>query len=80
MYSMSVRPLMGFSIVLFLTGCISFSSSESPTPEYINACLNKEQQCQSLCADKGVQTFNCSARPGEGLSLKCECRNSRQAL
>jgi hypothetical protein len=59
---------------LSLSGCISFSSSESPSPAYLDACQNKEAQCREICGDRGVQAFSCSARPGEGVNLKCECR------
>lgn len=65
---------------LFLAGCISFHSSESPTPVYVDACANKESQCREICGNTGVQAFSCSARPGEGIHLKCECRKSGQAL
>ena len=63
-----------FAQPLLLSGCISFSSSESPTPEYLNACHNKEAQCREICGDRGVQAFSCVAKPGEGVNLKCECR------
>lgn len=68
------------TLPFFLAGCISFSSSESPMPEYVNACHNKEQQCRDICAEKGVQTFSCSARPGEGVNLRCECRRTGTSL
>jgi hypothetical protein len=64
------------ALPLLLAGCISFSSSETPVPVYQDACLNKEAQCREICADKGVQAFSCSARPGEGVELKCECRRA----
>ncbi len=68
------------ALPLLLTGCISFSSSETPAPEYANACANKESQCREICGNAGVQAFSCSARPGEGINLKCECRKAGQAL
>ncbi|MEW5788844.1 MAG: hypothetical protein AB1899_13425 [Pseudomonadota bacterium] len=75
---------MKFFLVLILAlplaGCISFNSSETPNPEYANACANKEQQCQAVCGNAGVQAFSCSARPGEGITLNCECRKAGQAL
>lgn len=72
----SAKTLPVLLLPLLLGGCISFSSSETPTPEYLNACLDKEQQCREICGDKGVQAFSCSARPGEGVDLKCECRKA----
>ncbi|MCP5278837.1 MAG: hypothetical protein H6935_10825 [Thiobacillus sp.] len=65
---------------LSLAGCISFSSSETPAPAYLDACLNKESQCREICGDRGVQAFSCSARPGEGVNLKCECRRAALAM
>ena len=75
-----MKFLFVLSLPLLLAGCISFSSSEAPAPEYVNACANKESQCREICGNAGVQAFSCSARPGEGLNLKCECRKSGQAL
>lgn len=77
---LSPTPLLLTGLVLSLTGCISFSSSESPMPEYINACHDKEAQCRDICGDKGVQSFSCTARPGEGVNLKCECRRTGMAM
>lgn len=68
------------ALPLLLNGCISFNSSETPAPEYANACANKESQCREICGNAGVQAFSCSARPGEGINLKCECRKVGQAL
>jgi hypothetical protein len=65
---------------LFLAGCISLHTSETPTPAYIDACAGKESQCREICGNAGVQAFSCSARPGEGIQLKCECRKPGQAL
>ena len=68
------------ALPLLLNGCISFNSSETPAPEYANACANKESQCREICGNAGAQAFSCSARPGEGINLKCECRKAGQAL
>lgn len=68
------------ALPLFLAGCISFHSSETPVPVYVDVCANKESQCREICGNAGVQAFSCSARPGEGIHLKCECRKSGQAL
>lgn len=73
-------PLLSLLFPLLLAGCISFSSSESPTPVYVDACANKEQQCREVCGNTGVQAFTCSAKPGEGITLRCECRKPGQAL
>jgi hypothetical protein len=78
MKTLSVLSLL--TLPLVLAGCISFSSSEAPAPEYINACANKEAQCREVCGNLGVQAFSCSARPGEGIDLKCECRKAGQSL
>jgi hypothetical protein len=75
-----MKTLPPLLFALFLAGCISFNSSETPTPEFVNACANKEQQCREICGTAGVQAFSCSARPGEGINLKCECRKPGQAL
>ncbi|HNF90045.1 MAG TPA: hypothetical protein PLL19_11985 [Thiobacillaceae bacterium] len=75
-----MKFLFVLALPLLLAGCISFSSSEAPAPEYVNACANKEGQCREICGNAGVQAFSCSARPGEGINLKCECRKSGQAL
>jgi hypothetical protein len=65
---------------LLLSGCIFLSSNESSEPAYVDACHNKESQCREICGDKGVQSFNCTARPGEGVNLKCECRRPGMAM
>ncbi len=75
-----MKFLSFLALSLLLSGCISFSSSEAPTPEYVNACANKEQQCRDVCANAGVQAYSCSARPGEGINFKCECRKPGQSL
>jgi len=75
-----MKFLLPLSLPFLLVGCISFNSSESPAPEYANACANKEGQCREVCGNAGVQAYSCSARPGEGINFKCECRRSGQAL
>ena len=78
-----MNPLFRLSVLglpWLLSGCISFSSSESPMPEYLSACHNKENQCREICGEKGVQAFSCSAQPGEGVTLKCECRRPGVAM
>ncbi len=75
-----MKHLSPLPLLLLLSGCISFNSSESPAPAYLDACHNKEQQCREICGDKGVQAFSCSARPGEGVNLKCECRRPGVAM
>lgn len=65
---------------LGLVGCISFSSSESPSPAYPDTCQGKEAQCREICGERGVQSFSCTARPGEGVNLKCECRRPGMAM
>lgn len=75
-----MKFLLPLTSALLLGGCISFSSSERPQPEVTHACADKEQQCRDICGSAGVQSFSCSARPGEGITLKCECRKPGQAL
>jgi uncharacterized protein YceK len=75
-----MKFLLPLLSVLALGGCISFSSGDAPTPEYDNACANREQQCRELCGNAGVQAYSCSARPGEGIDFKCECRKPGQAI
>ena len=70
-----LRTLFSFSSLAFLTGCISFNSSEPPSaPDYISVCQDKEAQCKQICADVGVQTFSCKAAPREGMDYKFECK------
>lgn len=69
-----MKYLTAFAIALLLTGCISISASEVPTPNYVNACSNREQQCHDVCGNAGVQAYSCNAKPGEGINFKCECR------
>lgn len=75
-----MKTLSLFILAVLLSGCISFNSSEAPVPEYLNACLNKEAQCREICGERGVQGFSCNATPGEGISLKCECRRPGAGL
>lgn len=70
----SVKILMTLALPLLMAGCISLSSSEAPTPDYASACTNREQQCHDVCGKAGVQSYSCSAKPGEGINFKCECR------
>lgn len=60
---------------LFLTGCLSISTSESSPPDVSRAaCDGKEEQCLATCGAAGVQRFTCTARTGEGFNYTCECR------
>lgn len=68
------------ALPLLLTGCISVHSSKPPVPEHLNACLNKESQCREICGERGVQAFSCTASPGEGVTLRCECRRPGAAI
>lgn len=65
------RSLFLFPTVL-LAGCISFSSSETPTavPDYAGFCREKEVQCKEICGSAGIQTFSCKAEP---LGYQCQC-------
>jgi hypothetical protein len=75
-----MKFLFLLSIPILLTGCISFNSSEATMPAYVDACANREQQCREVCGNAGVQGYSCSARPGEGINFKCECRKPGQAI
>lgn len=75
-----MKALIPFALPLLLTGCISFHSSEVPAPEHFDPCLNKENQCREICGDRGVQSFSCTAKAGEGINLKCECRRPGVAM
>jgi hypothetical protein len=75
-----MKFLLLLSTPILLGGCISFSASEATSPEYVNACANREQQCREVCGSAGVQGYSCSARPGEGIDFKCECRKPGQAI
>lgn len=58
-----------------LTGCLSISSSEpSPVSDLSGYCAGKELMCREACGAVGVQAFACTARPGQEISYKCECR------
>jgi len=49
--------------VMLLAGCISLSSTESPSaPDYAGFCREKEMQCKEICGGVGVQLFSCKAR------------------
>ena len=72
------RHLVVATLAQLLTGCISFSSSDAPAPDYINACSNREQQCRDICGHTGVQNYSCSAKLGESINYRCECRRSEQ--
>jgi hypothetical protein len=70
-----LRTFLSVFILTLLSGCISFSSSESSSgPDYMAFCQDKEAQCKQVCGDVGVQNFSCRAAPREGLEYKCECK------
>jgi hypothetical protein len=70
-----MKLLLSLLSLLPLAGCISFSSSESPSgPYYASFCQDKQAQCRELCGTEGIQTFSCKAAPLEGLDFKCECK------
>jgi hypothetical protein len=70
-----MKFLIFLLLALPMAGCISFSSSESATPDYATFCENKEAQCREICGAAGIQTFSCKAAPREGLDFRCECKN-----
>lgn len=75
-----IRLLYLFTVPVLLAGCISFSSTESPTaPDYGSFCQDKEALCRSSCGDAGVQTFSCKAAP-EGVDYQCQCKKPGQKL
>lgn len=74
------KSLVVVAAPLLLAGCISFSSSEPPAPDYVNACSNREQQCRDVCGNPGVLAYSCSAKPGEGITYRCECRRGGPAF
>lgn len=60
---------------LLLGGCLSISTSETPSPDVsANACQGREQLCRELCGSAGVQSFTCNARTGVSFDYRCECR------
>ncbi len=62
---------------LLLGGCLSISTSETPTSDVsANACLGREQICRELCGSAGVQAFTCNARAGVSFDYRCECRRA----
>lgn len=69
-----MKKLISLLLALPLAGCISFSSSESESPDYVAFCENKEAQCREICQAEGLQSFSCKAAPREGLDFKCECK------
>lgn len=71
-----------FSMLLItgLTGCLSISSTKSPEAVYADPCQGKEQVCRDICGSTGVQAFSCTAKPGEGMNYKCECRRPGQPI
>jgi hypothetical protein len=73
-----LRALLLLPTVL-LAGCISFSSSETPTaaPDYAGFCRQKEAQCREICGSAGIQTFSCKAEP---LEYQCQCNKPEQRL
>ncbi len=75
-----MKFLSPIALSLLLAGCISFNSSKAPPPDFANACANREQPCRDVCGDAGVQAYSCSARPGEGIDFKCECRKPGRPL
>jgi hypothetical protein len=75
-----MKRLFLLALPLSLSGCISFNSSDFPVPEVFDPCLNKEIQCRDICGERGVQSFSCNAKAGEGVNLKCECRRPGVAL
>jgi hypothetical protein len=75
------RTLLLLSPTILLAGCLSFSTSESPTaPDYAAFCQEKEAQCKEICGNVGVQAFSCKAAPREGLEYQCQCNKPGQRL
>jgi hypothetical protein len=75
------RPVLLLAPFVLLAGCISFSSTESPSaPDYAGFCREKEMQCKEICGDVGVQLFSCKAAPREGLEYQCQCKKPGQRL
>jgi hypothetical protein len=75
-----MKFLSALAAAFFLAGCISISSGDAPQPAYVNACANLETQCGAVCGNAGVQSYSCSALPGEGINLRCTCRKPGQPL
>ena len=75
------RTLLLLPTVL-LAGCLSFSSSESPSaaPDYAGFCREKEAQCREICGSAGIQMFSCKAAPSEGLDYQCQCKKPELRL
>ena len=75
------RPLLLLSPFVLLAGCISLSSTESPSaPDYTGFCREKEMQCKEICGGVGVQLFSCKAAPREGLEYQCQCKKPGHQL
>ena len=75
------RPLLLLSPLMLLAGCISFSSTESPSPpDNTGFCREKEMQCKEICGNTGVQLFSCKAVPRESLEYQCQCKKAEQRL
>jgi hypothetical protein len=72
------RPLL-LTPAMLLAGCISFSSTESPsTPDSAGFCREKEMQCKDICGSTGVLLFSCKAAPS--LEYQCQCKKPEQRL
>ena len=70
-----LRTLASFSLLALLAGCISLSSTETPSaPNYAAFCQEKEAQCKQTCGDAGVQSFSCRASPPDVLEYQCDCK------
>jgi hypothetical protein len=78
---MTRNLILALLAALSLGGCLSISSSDTTPPDLSRAdCDGKEEQCRVTCGHAGVQSFSCTARPGEGFNYKCECRKPGVAL
>lgn len=78
---MTRKSILSIMAALGLAGCLSISTSETTPPDVSRAaCDGKEEQCRATCGQVGVQSFACTARPGEGFNYKCECRKPGTAL
>ncbi len=75
------RILFLLSPAILLVGCLSFSTSESPSvPDYAAFCQEKTIQCKEICGNVGIQAFSCKAAPREGLDYQCQCNKPGQRL
>ena len=78
-----MRTLLLLPLAALFSGCISFSSSDSPSApdyDYVAFCQEKETQCKDICSDVGVQSFSCKAAPREGLDYQCQCKKPGRSL